>query len=54
MWEKHPQKKVKKGPASLLKTHSGEVLFPLVQMDHLVSPQSEQRLQMGYSKQLVD
>ena len=56
MWEKHFKKKVRKVPASLLylKAHSGTVLFLLVKINHLVSPEAEHRLQMGYSKQLMD
>ena len=40
MWEKHLKKKVRKGPAFYIKSHSGTVLFPLVQTNHRFSLQT--------------
>ena len=53
LWENYAKKKVRKGPASLLKISLWDgSQFPLVQNSHLVSPLVEHQLQMGYSKQL--
>ena len=53
MWKKHLEKEIlRKGPASLLQNSLWDSFqFLLVQINHLVSPLEEHRLQMGYSKQ---
>ena len=48
------ERNLRKGPASLLNISLWESFqFLLVQLNHLVSPQVEHRLQIGYSKQLM-
>ena len=57
MWEKHlkKNKKLRIGPVSLYKISLWDSFqFLLVQIKHLVSPQAEHGLQMGYSKHFSD
>ena len=57
MKKKHLKKKeiLRKEPASTLKISLWDSFqLWLAQINHLVSPLAEHRIQMGYSKQLMD